>query len=168
MELINTLGIDWRILLWQVVMFLVLLGMLRAFAYGPILKALEERQARIAKGLADAAAAEAFRAEADALKQKALVAAAQESQRIVADSKKAAEQLRAEAVAKTRVEVERMLKEGMARIEQERAAMMAGVETELEGLLAAAVGKVLDRAVDAKDHGRLMQDALAAAKEVRV
>lgn len=168
MELINTLGIDWRILLWQVVMFLVLLGVLRAFAYGPIVKALETREQRIAKGLSDAEAAERFRAEADALKREMLAAATKESQRVLEEAKRAGEQLRAEAMAKTRAEVERMLKEGMSRLEQERGAMMAGAEKELEGLVAAAVGKVLERAVDGKDHAKLMKDALAAAKEAGV
>ena len=53
-ELIHQLGIDWRSLVSQAVNFLILLVVLRFFAYKPILKILKERKARIEEGVAKA------------------------------------------------------------------------------------------------------------------
>ncbi len=58
MELLNTLGINGWLLLWQIILFLVLLFLLKTFAYGPILQALDERETRLKKGLTDAKRAE--------------------------------------------------------------------------------------------------------------
>lgn len=50
-ELFYQLGIDWRLLLSQVANFLILLAVLRFFAYGPLVALLKERRARIEEGL---------------------------------------------------------------------------------------------------------------------
>ncbi len=57
--------VDWPLVLTQIVGFLILLWMLRAFAWGPLVGLLEERRKRIA---ADFAEAERRKADADALK----------------------------------------------------------------------------------------------------
>lgn len=165
MELINTLGIDGRILLWQVVVFLVLLGVLRTFAYGPILTALNARRDKIAVGLADAEAAARAKADAQRTAEEIVVAAQKEAGRIISDAAAAAEAQRAESLLRTRAEVERLLREGTQRMEQERAAMMAGAEAELGGVVKTSLEKVLGRLVTDKDHERLLADALAAAKK---
>lgn len=164
MELINTLGIDWRILLWQVVVFLVLLTVLRKFAYGPILAVLNERQTKIARGLNDAEAAAQARADAERTRQEIVVSAQKESARIIAEATAVSETQRAESVLRTRAEVERLLREGAQRLEQERGAMMAGAEAELGGVLKLSLEKVLGRVITEKDHERLLAEALAAAK----
>ena len=50
-ELIRHFGIDWKLLLAQAVNFLILLVVLKKFAYGPILKILKKRKDEIEKGL---------------------------------------------------------------------------------------------------------------------
>ncbi|MEK7073169.1 MAG: hypothetical protein AAB974_01895 [Patescibacteria group bacterium] len=165
MELINTLGIDWRILLWQVVVFLVLLIVLRKFAYGPILAVLNERQTKIARGLNDVEAAAQVRADAECMRQEIVVSAQKESARIIADAAAISDAKRAESLLRTRAEVERLLREGAQRLEQERGVMMAGAEAELGGVLKLSLEKVLGRVVTEKDHERLLADALAAAKK---
>jgi F-type H+-transporting ATPase subunit b len=58
-DLLHNLGIDWHLLLSQAVNFLLLLILLRVFAYKPILKMLRDRKARIEEGVAKAKEAEA-------------------------------------------------------------------------------------------------------------
>ena len=50
---------------WTIVTFLALAAILKRYAWGPLLKAIAEREARLK---ADAAAAEAARAEAQRIK----------------------------------------------------------------------------------------------------
>ena len=49
LELAEKLGLDWKLLLSQAVNFLVLLALLRQFAYKPLLKILKERRTKSKK-----------------------------------------------------------------------------------------------------------------------
>ena len=60
------LGINIGYLIVQIGAVVVLVVLMKAFAYGPITRMLEERQARIAKGLEDARQASIARDNADA------------------------------------------------------------------------------------------------------
>jgi len=53
-QLVTQLGIDWRLLISQAVNFLLLLIVLRIFAYKPILKILHDRRTKIEEGLTKA------------------------------------------------------------------------------------------------------------------
>jgi F-type H+-transporting ATPase subunit b len=47
----NGLGIDWKILLGQIINFLILLWLLKKFAYKPFLSMLSKRQKQIEEGI---------------------------------------------------------------------------------------------------------------------
>lgn len=64
-ELFKTFGVDWKLLLTQMLNFAILFYILRRFAYAPILSMLEKRKQIIAKGLDDASKAEKSLAEAN-------------------------------------------------------------------------------------------------------
>jgi F-type H+-transporting ATPase subunit b len=66
-DLIQKLGIDWKLLASQAVNFLILLVVLRKFAYTPLLKILKERRARIEEGIAKASEADHRLEEANAM-----------------------------------------------------------------------------------------------------
>ena len=66
------LGINLGYLIVQIGALIVLIILMRAFAYGPITRLLEERQARIAKGLEDARQAAIARDNADAEAKKVM------------------------------------------------------------------------------------------------
>lgn len=53
-DLFHQLGIDWKLFLSQVFNFLILLTVLRIFAYKPILNLLHERRKKIEEGLTKA------------------------------------------------------------------------------------------------------------------
>jgi len=50
-DFINKLGVDWRLLLSQAVNFLLLIAVLRYFAYKPIVNLLNERKRKIEEGI---------------------------------------------------------------------------------------------------------------------
>ena len=53
MELLTKLGINWQLLLAQIVNFLIVLGVLGIFVYKPILNLLDARSERIRKSMDD-------------------------------------------------------------------------------------------------------------------
>lgn len=58
-EIAKVFGLNWKLLLIQAVNFGVLVMVLWYFLYTPILKMLDDRRAKVAKGVADAQAAQA-------------------------------------------------------------------------------------------------------------
>jgi len=59
--------IDWATVIFQIINFLILIVLLKRFLYGPILKAMDDREQQIAARLAEAAKAEKEAAERAAL-----------------------------------------------------------------------------------------------------
>ena len=81
-ELFSKLGIDWRLLVAQLANFLILLFVLRRFAYKPLLKLLEERKQRIADGLANAQKAKSNLEEAEKERQEIISTAKKEHRKL--------------------------------------------------------------------------------------
>ena len=98
MEFFTAFGVDWFKLGAQIVNFLVILYLLNRFAFKPLLVRMDERAARISKGLEDAEAAERDRALASAEREAAVAEGRKEAQAMIARATKIAEDSRAEIV----------------------------------------------------------------------
>ena len=121
--------IDWFTVIAQVVNFLILVWLLKRFLYRPILDAIDTREARIAKELADADAKkseaqterdafqrrnEAFDQQRDALLSKATEEAKAERQRLLDEARQAADTLSAKRMETLRSE-QQSLSEALTR-----------------------------------------------------
>lgn len=82
-SLLEQLGIDWKLLLSQAVNFFILLIILRAFVYKPLLAAIKKRTERIQEGLDKATEADTRLKEVDQIAKKHLQKADQESIAII-------------------------------------------------------------------------------------
>ena len=141
-ELIHKLGIDWKLLVAQVVNFLVLLFLLKKFLYKPVLELLAKRRASIAESIANTERI------------------AQELKSI--ESRKIAEVEKAKKEAEKRVE--KLIKDAGQRIEEDRANMMADVAGEVKELVFLATEKVLRERLPVSANERFVEGAIAAVK----
>jgi F-type H+-transporting ATPase subunit b len=160
MEILQKLGIDWKLLLAQGINFLILLYILKRFAYGPMLRFLDEREARISDGLknAEAAAQKLTQAQAE---QKQVLAEAQKEAKGIIDEAVAVAKLRdAENLEKTKEEVARMLAVSQQEIVAEKTKMLADAKQELAALVVAATEKVAKEKIDATKDRDLLAKAL--------
>lgn len=80
MEILHVFGIDWRLLIVQVINFGVLMALLYIFLYGPLMKLIDERRAKIAKGVTDAHAAGEQLARAEGERRSIVASAAKEAE----------------------------------------------------------------------------------------
>jgi F-type H+-transporting ATPase subunit b len=62
--LLQKFGVEWQFVIWQFISFAILAGVLYQFAIKPIIATLDERNAKIAEGLKNAAATTAKLAQA--------------------------------------------------------------------------------------------------------
>ena len=102
--LLEKLGIDWKLLIAQAVNFLLLLVILRAFAYKPVLEMLRKRRERIEEGIAKANEADARMSEVQEIAKQKMketeTAAVAMMQRTEADAKRLEAKLMEQVKAK--------------------------------------------------------------------
>lgn len=120
------------LIFWTGVSFLLLLVLLRKFAWKPILGAVEARDEKINEALHAAEAARQEISNLAAENEKLLAEARNEKDRIIADAKKTREAMVAEAKAVAESEAKRIVETARMVIENEKNAAM----TEVKNLVA--------------------------------
>jgi F-type H+-transporting ATPase subunit b len=156
MELLRTLGIDWRLLIAQIVNFLILMGVLYFVLFKPVTKALESRRTRIAESLenADKIGAELKRTGEE---QARIVAEARrEAQKIVNEAELRAEKTRDAVLEKARAEVSAIIKQSKTQIAADREELMHEVRVNAAELITAAAERVIgEKLTAAKDRAMI-------------
>lgn len=167
MELLTKLGIDWRLLIAQLVNFLVLLAVLYRFLYGPIIKMLTERSEKIARSLAEASKIEEESARAAKTREELILKAREEAQKIMKDVQERAEAARAEAAEKARAETERIVASGKALLQSEKSAMLAEAHKELSELVITATERVLQETITEGREQKFIKETVRAMAEAK-
>ncbi|MFA5107079.1 MAG: F0F1 ATP synthase subunit B [Patescibacteria group bacterium] len=161
MELITQLGINWKLLIAQVINFFILLFVLYRFAYKPILRMLNKRTATIEKSLDDAKQIERNLAESAKEKEAALKSARQQAQKILDEVMQKAEALRQEKLKLANAEVEEIVKRTKAELAQAKITLVKEAQAEVADVVVQAVEKILLERLDEKKDRELVQRALA-------
>ena len=154
-------GVNLPALIFQIVNFLLLLYLLNRLLFKPLLKTLDERQARISQGLKDAEQAARDRELARAEREAALDEARREAQSMVARATKIAEDSRNEIVAAARSEAERVTARARDEIIAEKERAMAEIREQVADLAILAAGRLLHEEIDGTRQRRLVNDFLA-------
>lgn len=134
--------------LWTVVIFLLLVGLLGKYAWGPILSQVEAREKRIQDALDQSAAS---RDEAARLldEHKAQLAdARRQASEIIAEGKAAGEKVRKEVEEKARAEAQSIVEGARREIQRERDQAIAELRRESVDLALAAASKLMQERLD--------------------
>jgi len=160
------LGISLSGLVAQFINFILLLLLLRAVAYKPILRMLDERSARIRESMerADELKRQAARTEQEFAKR--LDDARRESQDIIGQAEKIADRLRQEEIDKTRRLVEELRTKAVSDIARERQLAVTELRKQVADLAVLAAGRAVGRSLDESSHYRLIQEALSEAEKL--
>ena len=143
-------------LLAQVTVFIILALFTMKFVWPPIVKALDERAAKISEGLA---AAERGRQSLDLAAKHSAEAMREGKEKVaelIAQAERRAEQIIEEAKAQARVEAEKVVASAHVEIEQDSARIREALRERVAELAVAGAEKILRREVDAKAHADLL------------
>jgi F-type H+-transporting ATPase subunit b len=158
----NPLTPEFGLMFWTIVVFIVLLAILRKFAWPQILGAVEAREqaleAQIAQAKRDREEAAALLAEHRQLVQDARAQAHQ----IVADAKALGEKEREAALAKLQEEQEARLAQARSAIQEERERAVQELRREAVDLSLAAATKLVGQRLDGDADRRIVADYLAS------
>ncbi len=148
-------------LIGQSIAFFVFVWFCMKYVWPPLIRALEERRARIADGLA---AAERGLRDQELAREKAaeiLHEAKQQAQEIIGRAEKRAGEIVEEAKADARAEGERLLAAARAEIDQELNRVKEDLRRQVAALAIAGAERVLEREIDAAAHQDILNKLAA-------
>jgi len=145
----------------QMIVFTIFVWFTMKFVWPPITKAMEERRAKIADGLAAADKGAAALKAASAKSEEELKAARVQAQDIVATANKQAAQLVEQAKAAATTEAERIKASAHGDVEREIAKAKTELKKQVGELAVLGAAKILKREIDAKAHADVINDLAA-------
>src|SRR6266550_7552862 len=147
----------------SIVQFLLLFYLLRRFLWGPVLRTLRDRAARIREGLELAEAAKAERERMKVEVERLLADARREAQAIAERTTTAAEAAAADIRAQAKAEADRIRERGREDAKQLHDQALAQLRSELAGMVVLAASRVLGRELDPEKHRALIEQSLDEA-----
>ena len=163
----ETLGVHLPSLLIYLVNFLLVLGLLFAFAYKPILRLMDQRADRIRESLEASERAREEAASSQQAVEEQLVEARREAQRIMDQAREAAERFRAEEMERAREQAETFVSRAQADIQRERDAAIEEVRANFGDLAITAAERVVRRSLDRQAHEDLISQVLEEGESLR-
>lgn len=153
------LEINPGLIVWTIITFVIVLLILRATAWKPLLGALVAREEKIRASLQEAQEAQQ---QARALleeNRKQLALAEQQSQRIVKEGRDMAERLKMEILEKANTSARAAVEQARGEIQREKETAITQLRTEVADLAIQAAGKILDANLDTAKQ-RALVDAV--------
>ncbi|MFA6533631.1 MAG: F0F1 ATP synthase subunit B [Patescibacteria group bacterium] len=162
--LIETFHLDLKLIIAQIVNFLIVLGVLWQFALKPLQKIMNERTAKIDKSLQDAKAIEEKMTATDSERAAILKATKTEAAAFLEQARQEAEVNKQETAQKAKVEVEKIVQKGKEQLAADKTKLSAELKSEVADLVVAVTSKVLASALTKEVDKKVIE---AALKEIK-
>ena len=142
-QIISVFGIDWKLILVQMVNFGLLLFVLHRFLYKPILAVIDARREKIERSIKDALRAEEELGKAEAERVHILHEARLKGDELIEGAKKSALGEEHVIMKEAQRKASYLLRDAERRIEREREEMVEKTEREVARMAVLAAEKIL-------------------------
>jgi F-type H+-transporting ATPase subunit b len=157
---VEKLGINWVLLIAQLVNVVLLVWLLKRFLYAPVLNMLNERTKRIQDSLSEADKVRAQMAEAQRDNEAELVRARHEAAAIVSQAQERARAQEQEIIAQARQEADRIRADAREQALRERDQMIGDLKNQVATLVTQTATRVLGAELQS-NHDKLIEESLA-------
>jgi len=154
------LEINPGLILWTIITFVIVLVILRATAWKPLLAALTAREEQIRSSLREAQEAQQKAQQLLEDHRKQLALAEEQSQRIIKQGREMAERLKAEILEKAQGSARFMVAQAKDEIRREKESALIELRSEVADLAVLAAGKLLDANLDTPKQRALADAAI--------
>lgn len=162
-KLIN--DFSFGLFIWQVVIFVGLIFLLKKFAWKPILDAVNEREQGIKNALESAESARNEMQNLQADNQRILQEARAERDAMLKDAREMKEKMVADAKSEAQEQGQKMIDQAKAAIESEKNAAMADLKSQVATLSLSIAEKVLkDELSNKESQTKLVENMLGDVK----
>jgi F-type H+-transporting ATPase subunit b len=150
------LSVEPGLMIWTILIFVLLLLILKKFAWKPLLKSLSDRE----QGIKDTIEkAEYLKQEAEKMLEehkRMLAKADEESRKMINENKELAEKMKHDILLKTNEDAARMIAQAKSEIEREKVAALNTLKDEIANLAVQAAGKIIDENLDAAKQKKII------------
>jgi F-type H+-transporting ATPase subunit b len=158
-EIAHQFGVTWQLLISQIILFVIVALALKKFAYGPVLKVLEERRQRIAEGLANAEKIKQELASAQAKAQEILNQASSQGNKLIEEARQSAARVLEQETQKAVAAAQDIVTKARQASEVEIARMKEELRREIGRLVVNTTAKVAGKVLSSDDQQRLINEA---------
>ncbi|QKY70478.1 F0F1 ATP synthase subunit B [Lentibacillus sp. CBA3610] len=152
-------------MLTQLFFFLLLLWLLKKFAWGPLLNVMQKREEHVA---GEIEAAEQDRAEAEKARTEAneqLKQTKQEAQKIIEDARNAGQKQEKDIIASARQEADRIKESAQEEIENEKEKAIQTLQDKVASLSVLIASKVIEKEISEQDQEELINEYIKEVGE---
>jgi F-type H+-transporting ATPase subunit b len=164
---LEALGINLGFLISQIVNFTLLAVLLYFVAYKPILRMLDERSARIKKGLEDAELASKRASEMEQAFEQRMAEARKDGQEIIAQATQLSEKARLDILETAREDSRALVEKAREEIARERDLAMAELRQQVADLSLTISEKVIGKTLDEQRQRQLIAEFLEQTEELK-
>ena len=157
-QIARTFGVDWSLLIAQIISFSIVCLLLHRFAYKPILKMLEDRRQQIAQGIANTEKIKVELAQTETQRQEIMVKAEAQATKVIEEAHTAAARVKEQETQKAIVAAEQIISKSREAAAQEHARMLVELKREVGRLVVQATAKITGKVLNADDQHRLAEE----------
>lgn len=161
MESLAKMGIDGWMMLWQAVNFLMLLFVLYKFAYNPLLHFLDDRSAKIQKGLEDAEEAKKLIALASEKQEDILSNAQREAKKILVQAEEQSKKRSELLLSQSEDQAKKILDDARKQSQEDSRRLLNDAKSELSELVLLTVEKVVRQKMESDADVQLVKKLIS-------
>lgn len=159
-QILGNLGFDWRVALANLVNFLVIVWILKRFAFKPIQQKIQERKDKIKKGIEDAEKSSSELQMAEQTSQKILLDARTQANGIIAGAQKESEKIVAEGKLSQEEQTKKIMTETNKSMQREKQKMLADLKSEVADLVVATTKKIIKEDITKEKQEKIISKLL--------
>lgn len=147
MELLQALGLNWKVFLAQLINFGLLYLVLAKTALPKIREMMAKREKEINDGLKDAEAAKLVLAQAKTNEEEIITQARTEAAKIIDESRSKAKQVEEKLLTEAKEQAQQVIKNGEKQVMTEKEKMLQEVKEELAAVIAIGVKNITEEKI---------------------
>jgi len=165
--MLESIGIDLKLLIAQIVNFGIVLFVLYRFLYKPLLKAMQARTEKIEQGVKHAEEMSQKIAEIEERSQKAKETAEKEALRVIQEAKKEGEAIIKKSQEEGRSQSEAMIAKTKEEMAEEKENILSEVKEEIIQIVNQATAAALKKSETTLNDGLIKETVDKAVKEIK-
>lgn len=154
------LSVEFGTVFWTTLAFVIVLILLKKMAWGPILKALKEREEHIERSLSEAEEARQEMANLNSDNEKMMKEARVERDAMLKEAREMGDQAIADAKTKAKVEADKMVENARVAIQNEKAAAITDIKNQVAGLSIEIAEKVVKERLQGDEQQQKLVQSL--------
>lgn len=155
------LSVNPGLIIWQIIIFVLLLFILKKIAWKPLLHSLHSREQSIRDTIDQAEQLQKDAQELIEQNKKNMADANTQSMKIINDSKDMANKLRDELMMKAQDESRKLIEQAKAEIKHEKETAMSDLRNEVSDLAIKAAEKILQANLDEGKQKKIVNDFIS-------